>query len=160
MNNRNIKKLLREIEESLMNENMSSINFSKSFEEDEIQVVASIDNNKVGELSMEVLFDAYSYEFDDVFSEDFFYELYPDFKIIKISYIKVNDGYRNLGVGTSLMKYGMNLMKNKGYDQFYLNASPMGFNGLNTKDLVAFYKKFGFKELLNQGHNVLMGVVF
>ena len=52
------------------------------------------------------------------------------------------------------------LMKNNGYNQFYLNASPMGFKGLSTMDLVDFYKKFGFKELLNQGHNVLMGVVF
>jgi hypothetical protein len=26
--------------------------------------------------------------------------------------------------------------------------------------LVKFYKKFGFKVLLNQGHNVLMGLVF
>lgn len=24
--------------------------------------------------------------------------------------------------------------------------------------MVGFYKKFGFKELLNQGHNVLMGI--
>ena len=51
-------------------------------------------------------------------------------------------------------------MKKNGYNQFYLNASPMGFKGLGTMDLVEFYKKFGFKELLNQGHNVLMGVVF
>ena len=36
----------------------------------------------------------------------------------------------------------------------------MGFKGLGTMDLVDFYKKFGFKELLNQGHNFLMGVVF
>ena len=54
----------------------------------------------------------------------------------------------------------MGLMKGNGYNQFYLNASPIGFKGLGAMDLVYFYKKFGFKELLNQGHNVLMGVVF
>jgi hypothetical protein len=58
------------------------------------------------------------------------------------------------------MKRGIGLMKKNGYKQFYLNASPMGFKGFGTIDLVDFYKKFGFKELLNQGHNVLMCVNF
>lgn len=79
----------------------------------------------------------------------------PDLKCID-----VDDNYKNYGIGSQLMKRGIELMKKNGYNQFYLNASPMGFKGLGTMDLVEFYKKFGFKELLNQGHNVLMGVVF
>ncbi len=102
---------------------------------------------------MEILFDAYQYEFDDVFDEDTFEELYPNSEIVKIEHIEIDDNYKNSGIGSELMK------KN-GYNQFYLNASPMGIKGLGTMDLVDFYKKFGFKELLNQGHNVLMGVVF
>ena len=47
-------------------------------------------------------------------------------------------------------------IKEMGYHQIYLNASPMGFEGLNITDLVWFYKGFGFKEILNQGHNVQM----
>jgi hypothetical protein len=34
--------------------------------------------------------------------------------------------------------YGIN--EKNGYNQFYLNASPMAFKGLGTMDLVDFYK--------------------
>lgn len=143
-----------------LNENVNNITFKKSVDEDRTTITAYINNNKVGSLSMEFLFDAYQYEFEDVFDEDTFDEMYPDSEIVKIEHIEVDDNYKNSGIGSELMKHGMELMKKNGYNQFYLNASPMGFKGLNTMDLVNFYKKFGFKELLNQGHNVLMGVVF
>jgi hypothetical protein len=38
----------------------------------------------------------------------------------------------------------------------YLNASPMGFSGLNLEDLTNFYKKFGFSVFKKQGNNNLM----
>lgn len=132
--------------------------FKESVDEDRITITAHINNNKVGSLSMEILFDAYQYEFEDVFDEDTFDELYPDSEIVKIEHIEVDDNYKNSGIGSQLMGRGMKLMKKNGYNQFYLNASPIGFTGLRTMDLVDFYKKFGFKELLNQGHNVLMGM--
>lgn len=143
-----------------LNENVNNITFKKSVDEDRTTLTAYINNNKVGSLSMEILFDAYQYEFEDIFDEDTFDEMYPDGEIVKIEHIDVDDNYKNSGIGSQLMKRGMELMKKNGYNQFYLNASPMGFKGLGTMDLVEFYKKFGFKELLNQGHNVLMGVVF
>jgi GNAT superfamily N-acetyltransferase len=105
------------------------------------------------------LYDSYTYEFDDVFDEDTFNKLYPDDTIIKIEHLEIYDNYKNNVIGFKLMKYGMDYMKNQGYKQFYLNASPIGSTGLNTTDLVEFYKKFGFKILKNQGHNVLMGTV-
>ena len=143
-----------------VNENVNNIIYKKSVDEDRTTITAFINNKKVGSLSMEVLFDAYQYEFEDVFDVDTFEELYPDSEIVKIEHIEVDDNYKNSGIGSELMKRGMELMKKNGYNQFYLNASPMGFKGLGTMDLVEFYTKFGFKELLNQGHNVLMGVVF
>jgi len=143
-----------------LNENVNNITFKKSVDEDRTTLTTYVNNNKVGSLSMEILFDAYQYEFEDVFDEDTFNEMYPDSEIVKIEHIDVDDNYKNSGIGSQLMKRGMELMKKNGYNQFYLNASPMGFKGLGTMDLVEFYKKFGFKELLNQGHNVLMGVVF
>lgn len=142
-----------------VNENLNNITFKKSADEDRTTITAYINNNKVGSLSMEILFDAYQYEFEDVFDEDTFDELYPDSEIVKIEHIEIDDNYKNSGIGSQLMSRGMELMKNNGYNQFYLNASPMGFKGLGTMDLVDFYKKFGFKELLNQGHNVLMGMI-
>lgn len=138
-----------------VNENANNIVYRKSVDEDRTTITAYINNNKVGLLSMEILFDSYQYEFEDVFDE-----IYPDIEIVKIERIEVDDNYKNSGIGSQLMKCGMELMKKNGYNQFYLNVSPMGFKGLGTTDLVDFYKKFGFKELLNQGHNVLMGVVF
>jgi len=142
-----------------VNENVNNITFKKSVDEDRTTITAYINNKKVGLLSMEILYDAYHYEFEDVFDEDTFNEIYPDSEIVKIEYIEVDDNYKNSGIGSELMKRGMELMKKKGYKQFYLNASPMGFKGLGTMDLVDFYKKFGFKELLNQGNNVLMGLI-
>ena len=141
-------------------QSIDKIIYKKSVDEDSITITAFINNKKIGSLSMEVLFDAYRHEFDDVFDEDTFDELYPDSEIVKIQSIQVDDDYKNSGIGSELMKLGMNLMRKNGYKQFYLNASPMGFKGLGTTDLVSFYKKFGFKELLNQGHNVLMGINF
>jgi len=143
-----------------LTENVNNITYKKSVDEDRTTITAYINNNKVGSLSMEILFDAYQYEFEDVFDVDTFEELYPNSEIVKIEHIEIDDNYKNSGIGSELMKRGMELMKKNGYNQFYLNASPMGFKGLGTMDLVEFYKKFGFKELLNQGHNVLMGVVF
>ena len=139
---------------------VNNITYKKSVDEDRTTITAYINNNKIGSLSMEILFDAYQYEFDDVFDEDTFDEIYSDSEIVKIEHIEVDDNYKNSGIGSELMKRGMELMKKNSYNQFYLNASPMGFKGLRNMDLVEFYKKFGFKELLNQGHNVLMGVVF
>jgi GNAT superfamily N-acetyltransferase len=152
--------IIKETIRGYLNESVNNITYKKSVDEDRTTITAYINNNKVGSLSMEVLYDAYQYEFDDVFDEDTFEELYPNIEIVKIEHIEVADNYKNSGIGSELMKRGMKLMKKNGYNQFYLNASPMGFTGLKTMDLVEFYKEFGFKELLNQGHNVLMGVVF
>lgn len=157
---KDLKKFIKTTTRKYLNENIDNIRFKKSVDEDETTITAYINNNKVGSLSMQILFDAYQYEFEDVFDEDSFDEMYPDIEIVKIEHIEVDDNYKNYGIGSQLMKRGMGLMKNNGYNQFYLNASPMGSKGLSTIDLVDFYKKFGFKELLNQGHNVLMGVVF
>ncbi len=157
-----IRKMINRVKnfKQSINENVNNIIYKISVDEDNTEITAYINNEKIGTLSMDILFDAYSYEFEDVFDEDMFNELYPNNEIVKISYIQIIDEYKNLGIGSELMKRGLELMKKNGYNQFYLNASPMGFEGLGTTDLVNFYKKFGFRELLNQGHNVLMGVVF
>jgi GNAT superfamily N-acetyltransferase len=157
-----LRKFIKETIRECLNEQktIGNVKYKKSVDEDRTKITAFLDNEKVGSISMEILFDAYQYEFDDVFDEDTFEELFPDSEIVKIEHIEVDDKYKNYGIGSELMKRGMKLMKRNGYNQFYLNASPMGFKGLGTMDLVDFYKKFGFKELLNQGHNVLMGVNF
>ena len=126
-------------------------------DEDRYTVKALYSDREVGEVVMEVLF-GYNFEFEDIFDEDSFYELFSDLDIVKIEHIEVEDFKKGLGVGTSLMEEAMRIMEGKGYKQFYLNASPMGFTGLDKIGLVNFYKKFGFKVLLDQGGNVIMGI--
>lgn len=126
-------------------------------DEDRYTVKALYSDREVGEVVMEVLF-GYNFEFEDIFDEDSFYELFSDLDIVKIEHIEVEDFKKGLGVGTSLMEEAMRFMEGKGYKQFYLNASPMGFTGLDKIGLVNFYKKFGFKVLLDQGENVIMGI--
>lgn len=140
----------------LLNENVNNnIKFTKTLDEDRTIITATVNNNKIGSVISEILFNDY-YEFEDVLSEDEFNQMFPDDTIVKIEHIEVNDNYKNSGIATTLMNQMMNLMKNEGYTQFYLNASPMGFSGLNLSQLVRFYEKFGFKTFLNQGRNSLM----
>jgi GNAT superfamily N-acetyltransferase len=144
-----------------LNENvLNTVKYKKSVDDNTTHINAYINNEKIGSLTMEILYDSYNYEFDDVFDEEEFEDLFPESEIVKIEYLNVEDKYKNSGVGSELMKRGMILMRKNGYTQFYLNASPMGMSGLNTNELVNFYKKFGFKEILNQGHNVLMSVTY
>ena len=140
-------------------ENFTNIKYKKEVDDDRTEISAFINNKKIGSLSIEVLYSGYDYEFDDVFVEDEFNELFPESEIVKFEHLQVEDEYKKLGIGSELMKRGIALMKKNGYTQFYLNASPMGFSGLDTTNLVNFYKKFGFEEILNQGHNVLMSMI-
>jgi GNAT superfamily N-acetyltransferase len=128
-------------------------------DEDYTNITVSKNGKKVGELCMLELMDSYSYEFDDVLTEDEFDELFPDDYIIKIDSLKVEDGFKGEGIASSLMEYGLNYMVNEGYTQFFLNASPMGFTGLKLNHLVNLYSKFGFKEILDQGNNMLMSKI-
>jgi GNAT superfamily N-acetyltransferase len=139
------------------NENIS-VNYKTSTNEDRTTITAILNNAKIASVTSEVLFNSYEYEFNDVFSEEQFNEIFPDDDIIKIEHIEVFDEYKNKGIASELMKRIMNLMKKRGYTQFYLNACPLGYSGLELNDLVKFYEKFGFKILLNQGNNTLMGI--
>lgn len=143
----------------LTTENVSNIKYKISKDEDRTTITGFIDGDKVGSITFDILFDAYQYEFEDDFDEDDFDKMFPHDVIVKIEHIEIEDDYKNEGIGTELMKYGMEIMKKKGYKQFYLNASPMGFSGLRISDLIKFYKKFKFKVILNQGNNALMKLV-
>lgn len=155
--NRGFLRIIREEIEHFLEQQDFVLKFKTSVDEDRTTIQAFVDGEKIGSLHMEELF-GYSFEFEDVFDEDEFLKIFPRERIIKIEHIKVDDFYKNEGIGTMLMKKGIETMKKKGFDQFYLNASPMGSSGLNLNDLVDFYKKFGFKELLHQGGNVLMAL--
>ena len=124
--------------------------------EDRIKYIIKNDNDVISELVVELLFDSYQYEFSDFMSENDFDNYYPKEIIVKIEYVKTKPNYLRTGIATKLMRYMLKNMKENGYSQFFLNASPMGFD-IDVENLVNFYKKFGFEILLDQGHNVLMG---
>lgn len=139
------------------NESKNTIEYKYKYDgEDNYEVEAYDGDKKIGVVVAEVLFDLHIYEFGDDFDEDEIYNIFPDDIIIKIDYMDVKDGYKGSGVGKELMKRIIMKMKEEGYEQFYLNASPMGFSGLPLDVLVNFYEKFGFKILKDQGNNVLM----
>ncbi len=140
-----------------LNESAAGIKYSVEDDDDgdRTTITATLSGKSVGSVTTEVIF-GYSFEFDDVLSEDEFAELYPDDRIVKIEHVKVEDAHKGTGIATELMNRVIALMRERGYDQFYLNASPMGTDGLRLADLVRFYEKFGFRTFKDQGRNVLM----
>jgi len=54
------------------------------------------------------------------------------------------------------MEEGIKQAKKKGWENLYLNASPMGFRGLDLDSLTKFYEKFGFKVIKYDKNNNLM----
>ena len=100
------------------------------------------------------------YEFSDDMNPEEFEKLgidEDDF-IAKIEHIAVDPEKMGQGIGTSLMQEAMKEIARKGMKYVYLNASPMGFDGLRLPDLTEFYEKFGFKVIKEQGNNNLMGL--
>jgi GNAT superfamily N-acetyltransferase len=128
----------------------------KREDEDETTINAVYNNQRIASLSMVAMVSAYWY-FEDDMSEDEYYELFPDDEFIQIGYLNVYDKkYMGEGIAKKLMKLAIDKAKKEGFDTIYLNASPMGTEGLKINNLVDFYKKFGFKEIINQGNNVQM----
>lgn len=155
----NIKNIIESVINNFLFEQRLNIRYLISSDEDNVTITARINNNIIGKIVFEEMIDSYEYEFSDVFTYDEFYSIFKDDNITKIDYIDVNDNYKNKGIGTELMKIGLNYMKKRGDTQFYLNASPMGFSGLRLMDLVEFYKAFGFFEIKHQGGNILMAMI-
>jgi len=150
--------IIRIINEEIDKSFYETVKYFTEEDEDRITITAIYEENKIGSVTSEILFGGYSYEFDDVFTEDEFDNMFPDDYIVKLEHIEVNDNFKGTGIGTQLIDKMMKMMRSSGYSQFYLNASPMGFSGLRLNGLTDLYKKFGFKEIKHQGHNVLMGI--
>lgn len=126
--------------------------FNYNYEDEKIKI--SI--NGVGEIIL--IETTPKYEFVEDITEEELEKLGidEDEPILKIEHIEINDEYKNMGYGNLLMKEAMKYVDKNNYNIIYLNASPIGFNGLNLKDLTKFYKKFNFEVFKNQGNNNLM----
>jgi GNAT superfamily N-acetyltransferase len=137
------------------NFDISKLKFKEKVREDNIYIFAIYNNNIVGKVDLEEMMDAYWY-FEGDFDEDYYSEIFPENKFIKLSKIDVEPDYRDKGIAKKLMELAMQKSKELGYDKVYLNACSVDSKGICTSGLVDFYKRFGFKELLNQGGNVQM----
>lgn len=152
-----IQSIIESTFSEFLNEGFSDeVEYKTETNVDGVNILAFYNNKKVGKITSEILIEPYEYEFAEDMEEDEFYDIYSDDEIVKIEYLTVEDHYQGRGLATKLMNKLIDVMSNKGYTQFYLNASPMGFRGLQLKYLIKFYKKFGFKKFLDQGNNVLM----
>jgi GNAT superfamily N-acetyltransferase len=98
------------------------------------------------------------YEFLDDLGDERLEELGLDAQdfIGKIEHIVIDEDFRGMGYAKKLMEVAIKFAKEKNLFPLYLNASPMGFGGLNLKSLTAFYEKFGFEVILHQGNNNIM----
>ncbi len=145
----------KELRNFLLNESKSNgIVFRIEDDDDRTKIIASYNDDVLGYLIYEQVFNAYEYDFIDICSEEEFDQIFSDDNLIKIEHLEVIDKFS--GVGTKLMQYAMYHLQKNGYREFYLNASPMGIDGLNKENLIMFYRKFGFVTLLDQGNNAIM----
>ena len=74
--------------------------------------------------------------------------------ISKIEHLESKD--KGKGFGRKLMQEALELIKSQNMFPVYLNASPIGRDGLPLDKLTNFYKSFGFKVFKKQGGNNLM----
>jgi ribosomal protein S18 acetylase RimI-like enzyme len=89
----------------------------------------------------------YRYQFENDMSEEEYDNQFPDDRFAKIEQIEVNEKFRSMGYAKELMDKGISTIVDRGFDRVYLNASPMGFGGLDVNQLVLFYGKFGFSVI-------------
>jgi len=145
---------------SRLYEQLTKIPFKVTVDDNMTTVAAYNGDTLLGKVVFEQVFDAYELDFADFMDEDRYYRTFPGNDLIKIAHLQVEPAYRGRGLAKQLVTHGLNLMRRKGYNQFYLNASPMDrFNGLGLNELVNFYEQLGFKVLQHRGGNAMMGMV-
>jgi GNAT superfamily N-acetyltransferase len=95
----------------------------------------------------EFLDDGECYYFSPYKDEPFFEDLCSNEMVIAIEHLAVEPVWRGRGYAEALMTRAMKEIKRK-YSgvPITINASPLD-NALSLSDLVAFYKRFGFKLL-------------
>lgn len=138
-------------------ENLSPIQFKtvKDDDGDRTTIELYVGDIYVGNVIYEIITNAYWY-FDNDFSEEEYDVMFPDDILVRIEHIKVEDQFKGKKYGQLLMTECIRQIRKLKIKKAYLNASPMDSLGLRLTQLVNFYEKFGFKILLQEGHNTQM----
>ena len=130
----------------ILEEISNNTKFEVFEDEDTIDITLLHNNKTVGFIKVEFVFGGY-YIFDDELSEDEYDSIFPNDKFAKIDYLRVLNDNRGKGFARLLVNKAIEIIKGQGENMIYLNASPMGHDGLSTTQLVNFYKSFGFKTM-------------
>jgi GNAT superfamily N-acetyltransferase len=130
------------------------IKFDIEEDDEEQRITISIKN--IGEVILVVSYP--EYEFLEDIGEDGLEELGVEEgdMIGKIEHLEIEDKYKGQGYAKLLMNKAIEIAKEKGLMPLYLNASPMGSDGLDIDALTIFYEKLGFQVFFEQGRNNLM----
>jgi len=136
--------------------NNVSLSFKEEFE-DEYTIEATYEDDIIGKSFFKILYDPYS-DFEADFTEDQIEEIFGDEPTMVIEWVEVtNEYYRKSGVGRAIMTKTIDKCKSMGFNNIYLNASPIaGKDSLTLDELVKWYETFGFTSILNQKRNTLM----
>ena len=112
------------------------------------------DGNKIGHISVEEMFEDYIEEYyftDDGYEDEDvikYIENIPS-TVLNIQKVFVEKDYRGNGYGLKMLK-----MMIEPNEHYLLNASPSF--GTSLSQILKMYKSVGFKELFDQGANVIM----
>ena len=126
-------------------------------------VISAIKNRKIiGKTVINFIGDGY-WEFEEViknpdydFSEADYKKIFPNNRFAEINTLQVNNDERGKGLARKLVNLAMKYARSKGETVMYLNAAPIGQDGLNINQLVDFYKSMGFQVVIDDKHNVEM----
>jgi len=105
----------------------------------------------IGHISFSYIYSGY-WMFENDMTEEEYDEYFFDEPFININELFIEPTYRYNGYAKILLQKALDYIKKEGIKIIYLNASPMGLDGLNKDQLVKFYKSFGFK-ILNDKYN-------
>ena len=125
-------------------------------DEDKLDYVMYDGNKECGRAEIEILYDSYEYEFAGILTSEEFEKEFVDRPIIKINRLEIDPAHRERGMGRYLLSESINRLRLLGFNQWFLNASPLDDNGPKLKDLERFYSQFGFHKKQMREESTLM----
>ena len=121
-------------------------------EDKSVHIISYLGDVKIGEIAVNFIKNGY-WMFEDVIKREGYDKLFPNDRIAEIEGLVIHEGFKKKGYGRLLMNRLIKYLKSKQEYTIYLNASPLGINGLNLYRLVNFYKSFGFKTIIKDDNN-------
>lgn len=126
------------------------------FDDDLFDFTLYVNDEEVGRLEIEALYDSYLYEFSNVLSNEEFLKEFRDEPIVKIARLEIDEKFRKNGYASYLLTESFKKLRLAGFTQWFLNASPLDDNAMTLEHLEEFYGRFGFKKKNSRDKSTLM----